>query len=172
MIALALNKKEKLLISFLRQNARETLTNLSKKTSIPISTIYDSLKENNYITRNTCLLDFEKLGFHTRVNIFLKSSAKNRKELENYLVGHQNVNSVFRINNNFDFLIEGIFKQVKDVQEVIELLEKNFGDLKKDIFYITEELMKEEFLSSPDLVQTQKTSKMTGNPPANSGYVF
>lgn len=160
MIALALNKKEKLLISFLRQNARETLTNLSKKTSIPISTIYDSLKENNYITRNTCLLDFEKLGFHTRVNIFLKSASEKRRLLEEYLVGHQNINSVFRINHNYDFLIEGIFKQVKNVQEFIDSLEEKFGDLDKEIFYITEELKKEEFLSNPDILQTRKNQIM------------
>ena len=36
-----ISKKDLLLISHLRQNARETMTNVSRSTGIPISTIFD-----------------------------------------------------------------------------------------------------------------------------------
>jgi len=40
-----LNKKDLLLISKLRENSRIKLTSLSKETSVPISTIFDRLKD-------------------------------------------------------------------------------------------------------------------------------
>jgi len=56
------SKKDLIVISYLRQNARETLTRLSRKTHIPVSTIYDKLKlhEHNLITKYTSLLDLHK----------------------------------------------------------------------------------------------------------------
>jgi len=56
--------KDMMLLSNLRANARETLTNISKRTNIPISTIFDRLKlhEKNLIKKHTAIIDFALLG--------------------------------------------------------------------------------------------------------------
>ena len=65
-----MNKKDLLIVSHLRRDGRTSLTELSKKTRIPISTIFDRLKQNknNFIKKHTALIDFAKLGYNTRNN--------------------------------------------------------------------------------------------------------
>jgi len=144
-----LNQKDILLISNLRNNARETLTRISKRTNIPISTIYDKLKsyERNLIRKHTSLLDFNKLGFNARANIMIKVERSVRDEIKDYLIKHQNVNSVYKINNGFDFLVEGIFKHMKDLEDFMENLEDKFEIKNKQIHYIIEDIKRESFMS-------------------------
>ncbi|HIJ01446.1 TPA: hypothetical protein HA363_02255, partial [Candidatus Woesearchaeota archaeon] len=58
-------KKDVLLMSFFRNNARENLTRISRITRIPVSTIFDKLRdyEKELVKKHTTLLDFRKLGF-------------------------------------------------------------------------------------------------------------
>ena len=144
-----MNQKDILLISNLRNNARETLTRISKRTNIPISTIYDKLKsyERNLIRKHTSLLDFNKLGFNARANIMIKVERSVRDEIKDYLIKHQNVNSVYKINNGFDFLVEGIFKHMKDLEDFMENLEDKFEIKNKQIHYIIEDIKRESFMS-------------------------
>ena len=79
-----IRKKELMLLACLRNNARETLTNISKKTNIPISTIFDKLKEyeKTFIKKHTSILDFKKLGYDIRINMLLKVDRSKRYALE------------------------------------------------------------------------------------------
>ena len=54
------DNKDLLIISCLRENSRNNLTNISKMTGIPISTIFDWLKkyEGSIIKKHTALLSF------------------------------------------------------------------------------------------------------------------
>ena len=82
-----MNKKDLLILSNLRKNARMSLTNMSKSTHIPISTIFDRLKlhESGLIKKHTSLIDFEKLGFNTRANVCIKVDKEKREEIKEYL---------------------------------------------------------------------------------------
>ena len=146
-----MNKKELLLISFLRNNARETITNISKGTNMPISTIFDMIKryEKNVIMKHTALIDFSALGYNTRVNMMLGVDRKAREDLKKFLKSEQKVNTVYRINNGFDFIVEGIFKNVKELQEFIETIEEKFNITKREVFYIIDDIKREDFLSNP-----------------------
>ena len=146
-----MNKKELLLISFLRNNARETITNISKGTNMPISTIFDMIKryEKNVIMKHTALIDFSALGYNTRVNIMIGVDRKAREDLKKFLKSEQRVNTVYRINNGFDFIVEGIFKNVKELQEFIETIEEKFNITKREVFYIIDDIKREDFLSNP-----------------------
>jgi len=62
-----------------------------------------------------------KLGFNARANIMVRVDRDSREEARNFLINHQNVNSVYKISNGFDFLIEGIFKNVRDVEDFIDI---------------------------------------------------
>ena len=149
-----LNQKDLKIIAHLRNDARMPLTKMSKKVQIPVSTIFDRLKanENKLIIKHTSLLDFSRLGYHTRANIAVKVNKEHKEELKNYLVTRQNTNSVYKINNGFDFMIEGIFTHIKDMEEFIDELENKFNIEDKKFFFIIEDLKKEAFMSNPDML--------------------
>lgn len=144
-----LSQKDLKIISNLRQNARMPLTKMSRKTGIPVSTLFDRLKiqENNTIIKHTCLLDFTKLGYNVRTNIMLKVDKQDRDALKEYLVKHSSVNSVYRISNGYEIMIEGIFKEIREVEDFIEIIEEKFKIQNKKSYFVVEDLKKEGFMS-------------------------
>jgi DNA-binding Lrp family transcriptional regulator len=150
-----INKKDLLIVSNLRMNARETLTNMSKRTNIPISTIYDKLKfhEGNLIKRHTCLLDFNKLGYPTRANVLLRVDRSTRDELREYLLNHSNINSFSKVNNNYDFMAEIVFREIKELEEFLEKLDSRFKVKSRQVFYIIEDIKREEFMADPRMLE-------------------
>ena len=141
------SKKELLLLSKLRNNSRQRLTSLSKTTSIPISTIFEMLKRTNKIVRNTCLLDFTKLGYSIRATITLKVQAQQRKQVTEFLLKNPNLNSLYKINNGYDFMLEVVHKEMKDLELFLEQLDSKFIIKEKNVYYVIDELMKESFLT-------------------------
>ena len=151
-----LRKKELLLLSCLRQHGRMSLTQASKRTRIPISTLFEKLKRYNkeFIRRSTVLLNFEALGYGTRASIFLRTTKNYRDSLEQTLMDDESINTVFKITNGWDFQIEGIFRNLQELQNFLERLEEAYP-LEKQIHFILSDLKKEEFLISSD-----KTGKL------------
>jgi len=149
-----MNPKDLKIIAYLRKDARIPLTRLSRKTNIPVSTIFDRLKakEEDVIVKHTSLLDFGKLGYYTRANIALRVDRDDKDKLKEHLLKNPSVNSVCRINNGYDFMIEGVFKQIKDMEEFLDQLENRFKILDKKTFFIIEDLKKEEFMSDPQMM--------------------
>lgn len=147
-----IKEEDLLLLSHLRKNARVTLTQLSKETKIPISTIHDKLKHQEIIQKNICLLDYALLGFSTQVHIFLKVGKEDKDKLIDYLLDHFNVNTIAKVNSGFDFLIEGIFRNIKDIEDFVEDLELAYKIKAKQVFYIIYEITKEQFFTNPDRV--------------------
>ena len=141
-----INKKDMQIITALRKNARESLTKISRNTGIPISTIFDKIRDNPLITKSTCLLDFNQLGFNTRAKATIKVERESREELRAYLSKHQNVNSLYKINSGYDFLIEIVFRNIKDLEEFMEYIRDRFQIIEDNVFYILEDIRREEFM--------------------------
>ncbi|MFP4403724.1 MAG: Lrp/AsnC family transcriptional regulator [Candidatus Woesearchaeota archaeon] len=155
-----LSKKEIVIVTQLRNGARQNLTKISKRTNIPISTIFDKLKklEERNIVKHTSLIDFEQLGYNTRATIMLKSGKNERYELEKYLLKHEKINSVFKITNGFDFFIEGIFRTIKELEDFLELVEDRFNVKKKNVFFIIKEIKRENFMTNNELIKFELLS--------------
>lgn len=145
--------KDLRILAYLRSNARIPLTKMSKMINIPVSTIFDRLKtsEENLITKHTSLLDYAKLGYHTRANISLKVHRDDKEGLQSYLMGHDAINSAYRINNGFDFMVEGIFRHILDLENFLDEVESRFKIEKKDFHFVIKDLKREAFLSNPEL---------------------
>lgn len=158
-----MNKKDLIVLAALRQNARTSLTKMSRSTRIPVSTIYDKLKqyERTLIKKHTAILDFAKLGYNTRANILVKVERDQREGVQEYLMECRNVNSVYKINNGFDYLIELIFVHIKDLEDFMESLSSQFKILNQETYYVIDDLKKEEFLSNPKttmIVEAEETT--------------
>ena len=152
-----ISKKDAEIISHLRNNARQKITNISKKLQIPATTIYDKVRvhERRYFKRHTTLLDFSKLGMHGRANLAIAAEKGSRDTVQKFLMNHQNVNTLYRVNFSSDVLAEVVFKDIAEVEKFSEQIESDYR-AKVQIFSIIEELKKEDFLTKPEHLEALK----------------
>ncbi len=146
-----IDKDDLALLAQLRKNSRVKMTKMSRELDIPVSTIFERLKGplRNYIKRFTCLMNNSEVGFNSRATLILKVDQEQKEEIRAFLEKHQNVNSLYRINNGYDFLLDAIFKQMIDLEEFIEQLEKSFRIKHKEVYFIIDEIKQEGFLAEP-----------------------
>ena len=146
------SKKDAQIISHLRNNARKKITHISKELKIPVTTVYDKVRahEKKFVKKHVTLLDFSKLGLNAKASVAIKVERNSKEELQKFLMGHPNVNSLSKINFGSDFLAEVVFKNIADVENFVESLERNYSISQIQIFSIIEELKKEEFLTKPE----------------------
>jgi len=135
----------------LRANARESLTHMSRRTGIPVSTIYERLKqfENTRIRKHTCLLDFPAIGYDLRIAVLAHCRPDKKQAVQQFVSKNHHVNNVFRINNGFDFLIEAVFENMAQVQQFLDTLDITGVRTRKEM-YVLEELVREGFMTSPE----------------------
>lgn len=139
-----------MLLSEFRKGARDSLTSMSRRTGIPVSTIFDKLKlyEKSFIKRHTSIIDFGKLGFDVRVQLLLK--ARDRDELKKFLLLHSAVNNFYEINNGYEFMVDAVFRNMGEYftfnQEMDCLINK------KNEFFVLQELKRESFLNDAELM--------------------
>ncbi len=149
------SKTDMMVAANLRQNARMKLTELSRRTGVPVSTLFDRMHDLGGIgvTRLCAMLDFRKLGFNTCATILFKVSKDKRTELKNCLMKSFCVNSLMRVNNGYDFMAECIFRDMRELEEFCERLEQNYGVRGKEIHFVIEDLKRERFFSDPSFVK-------------------
>lgn len=143
-----LNQKDREILFHLRQNSRTPLTAISKKTSIPISTIFDRLKTNanKAIYKHTALLNYSKLGFKAQVNILIRVQNEDKTALREYLLKHPAINSAYTTDGHYDFLVEAIFRDAKYLEQFIIGLKRQFRVIETDTSMILEDLKRESFM--------------------------
>ena len=136
------------ILKHLRNNARQKITQIAKKTGIPISTVHDRIRvhEKKTIQKHTTLLDFTKLGYNTRINIAIKVNTNAKEPLQKFLEEHESINTLYKINYGFDFLGEFIFKDLNEAHNFVDLIEKNFN-AQTQLMNVIQEIKKEEFLT-------------------------
>ena len=147
MLVINMKKTDIILLTQLRQNGRITLTDLSRKTNLPVSTLHERLKKHleSGLVRPGMLMDFEKLGFKTRAYILFASDEK--EKLFGYLKEHPSVNSISRINNGWKLIMECVFKDMYSLEEFIEETEKKFHIKQKEVHYVLNEVKREGFFT-------------------------
>jgi len=142
-------RKDLLFMACLRQNSREKLTRISKRTRIPVTTLFDRLRllERDVIVKHTSILNFEKLGYHCKASILFRVGKEHRELLKDLLIGSEHVNSVYKINNGYDYIVDVIFRDMRELNEYVEEIEKKVEILDKQVYFILQELCQEKFLS-------------------------
>lgn len=148
------HKRDLLIISNLRKDARMGLTKMSKETRVPVSTIYDRIHQlcQGYVVRNTALLNFNQLGFHTRVTLMLRAAPKDKEQLKDYLSKAAHVNSLCRVNNGFDFLADCVFRDMQELEDFVDRAEKEFDIKAKQMYFVIDDIKRESFLADPLLI--------------------
>ncbi len=146
MEVISLKETDFLILRHLRQNARENLTHISRKIKIPVSTLFDRLKqlEQSAIRKYAILLDFRKMGFAVRPTLLIRCDPTDREELKKYLLFNEHVNTLIRVNNGYDYLAECVFKDMDTHQEFIDHLAPFRAQIKEH--FVLEDLKRETFL--------------------------
>jgi DNA-binding Lrp family transcriptional regulator len=149
-----IKKKDLVIASYMRQDSRMPLTRLSRETGMPVSTVFDRIKAGvgDLILRQTALLDFSKLGYNTRATVLIKVKKETKEQLKDCLMKSFNVNSLYKINNGYDFMADFIFRGVYELEGFVGMLDDKFDVKVKDIHYIIEDLKQESFLACPEMV--------------------
>jgi len=150
-----INKKDLKVMAYLRQDSRMKLTKMSRLARLPVSTIFDRMRqhEGGLIKKNVCLLDFAGLGFHTRANLMLSIGKKDKENVKEHLQNCNNVNSIYKINNGFDYLAEVVFKNITDLEKFINIIEDKYDVKKKEVHYIIDDIKREMFMSNPQTIE-------------------
>lgn len=105
--------------------------------------------------KHTSLIDFKTLGYDIRTQMLLTAQKDSRAELQKFLVMHPRVNTVFRINNGYDFLVEAVFKDMNELDDFSRELE-DFNPKEKKEFFIMEDIKREEFMSYKENLGIQR----------------
>jgi len=145
------------ILDCLRKNARETLTKISGITGVPISSIFDRLKRlegSGVIIRHTSLLDMKKLGFNTRIFLFLKLRRDETGDLERFLSDCPHVNNMTRVNGDWSLIAEALFRNIQELESFMEKLKMDFNGIEVSLQYVLEELKRESFLTGMDISET------------------
>ena len=90
-----------------------------------------------------------KIGFACRAYILLGVAHSDKDALLKHLEIRQNVNSLFRINNGWTVILEGVFRDMFALEEFIEDIETKFTLKRKEVCYVLDEVKRERFLSDP-----------------------
>lgn len=148
-----ITKKDLLLCSRLRENARETLTRMSKKTGIPVSTLYDRMQAHagGLIQGYTSLIDFSVLGYSVRANVLVKANYYDLDKVRSFLEHAYCANTVQTLNNQYDFIAECIFRSLDELERFKKRIHESGTIEKLDVFIIVSDLKREAFLRGPDL---------------------
>lgn len=149
-----ISKNEIMLLTYFRNNARKPLTRISRETHIPVSTIFDKLKayEKELIKKYTTLIDFKKVGFDIHALMLFKVDKASKQSFQEFIMRHHRVNNVFRVNNDYDFVVEAVFKDMADYQDFIDRTDSFDVHERKD-FFIVREITRESFLSRPEHIE-------------------
>jgi DNA-binding Lrp family transcriptional regulator len=138
-------KKELLVLSALRRNARMSFLEISKNTGLTVSTLMKSVSDlsEELIKKYSCILNFSKLGFKFNVVFLIKVKMEKRAELLK-LLEELNVNNAYRINDDFDYYVEAVFHDADSYDAFKRALEDCSENLLE--FFIVENVIKEGFL--------------------------
>jgi len=139
-----LNKNEIEVLSHLRQDSRQRFTSIARKTGIhklTVSNIEKRLRDKA-IVKHTSLIDFSNIGYSIMTSFALKCNDK--QGMHDFLISNQNINSLSRTEGSYDFFAETIFKNMKDMQDFVEKLEK-FGIEDMQKIHIIEDIKREGF---------------------------
>ena len=142
-----LKEDDMALLMIMRSNSRMQLTEMSKRTNMPVTTVFEKLKNvERFITKKTTLLDFAKLSYPIRVVYAIKVEDDKREKIKIILIEKNSVNNIFRSSAGFSFVIEAIFKDLNEAHDFSEFIE-SLKPIKKTEHQLIEEIKKEGFMS-------------------------
>ncbi|MCK4669758.1 MAG: Lrp/AsnC family transcriptional regulator [Nanoarchaeota archaeon] len=148
-----MERNDLLLIAALRKDARKKSSKIAKELHMPVTSVHENIAKNRgYLKKYTALLNFDKLGYFIRANLAFAVAPEDKDRLMQFLQKQDCVNSLYKINAGFDFLVEVVFQTLDELEAFIEVIEKNHIIYGKQVHHILKEIVREKFMSNSILV--------------------
>ena len=121
-----LQEKDRKIIDLLREDARATIRDIAKRTSLRPSTVHQRMQKmdkEGVIEKYTVKLNNDKVGENFIVFIMVKSS----KDIEKSALKDDRIREVFGVTGGFDLMIKCKFKDIVDFNDFIIAFRKKDG---------------------------------------------
>ena len=137
-----LSDKRKLILNLLRANARMKNSEIARKTGLPASTVAADIISIEKILglRYAALLDYRIIGCSMRAAFIIAAD----KGVICSLSFHGSVNSILRISEDSHYLVEAVFRSMKEMNNFAEDIVNSGAEIKRK-FHMIEDLKREGF---------------------------
>ena len=136
-----MDDKDKKILDVLKENSKLSTQQISKKISIPITTVHHRMKkleEEGIIKKYTVVLDYKKIGkpisAYVLINVdykLLKQIKKTQDELTKKLKLHHSVEEASRITGGTDLIIKIRVKDVDELDDFVTTYLRNVDGIDK-----------------------------------------
>lgn len=132
----------------LRKNSRESITNISKQTGIPTSTVFCKIKDHERLVKKyTALIDFSRLGFNNWMRLVFHIEREDKERLMELLQENENINSIHELVGEPNMMIETIHRNIKEYLEFLEYLQSKFEIKDLHQFQVITDKKQEAFMN-------------------------
>jgi DNA-binding Lrp family transcriptional regulator len=120
-----LDSKDLQILSYLKENGRDKISEISSKLGIPRATVFERmerLKKEGFIQKYTVDLDYEKLGYPIMAYVLIEYDYKSivsQRELCQNIIGLDNVLSASILAGNWDLMILAVARDMKELSELV-----------------------------------------------------
>ena len=132
------------IIDILKQNSREPVREISKKTRIRPSTVHQRIQkliENKVIEKFTIKLNNKAIGENFIVFMFVKGSTTDY--IDNKLLNNRHVKEVFGITGEYDMLLKLKFENIEQFNDFVLKFRKENKDIQSTLTMVTTANLKE-----------------------------
>ena len=136
-----MDDKDKKILDVLKENSKLSTQRISKKISIPITTVHHRIKkleEEGIIKKYTVVLDYKKIGkpisAFVLINVdykLLKQIKKTQDDLTKKLKLHHSVEEASRITGGTDLIIKIRVKDVDELDDFVTMYLRNLDGIEK-----------------------------------------
>lgn len=144
-----IDETDKKILDILLENPRQSVRDISKKTSVSAVTVLNRMKileKEKIIKSYTTYLDYSKIGYDLDVMIKIRVSKGKLFEVEEKIASNKNVFAVYDITGDFDILVIAKFKNRKSLDSFIKKIQTyNFLERTETVMILN--TIKEKFIS-------------------------
>ncbi len=109
------------IIHSLVENARITLSQMSKEIDVPDATISNRLKklDKKVIKQYTVILDLDKFGLKVTAIIIIQTESEKHRNVESKLAKLEEVSEVYSISGEYDILIKVWAHSLEELNNIV-----------------------------------------------------
>lgn len=140
-----LDSKDIRIIEILKDNSRDPIREISKKTKIRPSTIHQRIQkliESKVIEKFTIKLNNKLVGENFIVFMLVKGSTT--EYIDNKFLNNNHVKEVFGVTGEYDLLIKLKFRDVEEFHDFVLNFRKNNKDIQSTLTMVVTANLKEE----------------------------
>lgn len=144
-----MDQTDKMILDALSENSRTSISDISKKTGIPNSTISNrirKLEQNNVIEQYTTILNPEKIGVNITALIIIQTETEKHEHVEVELPKLEQVSQVYSISGEYDILIKLWAKNLEELNDIINSQIRTIDGIEELRELIVMERLKDEAL--------------------------